>query len=67
MAVRVTKIDAAATVPVVELTIVDAPRGAAIGELRLTNAPEDGIKLSITDVERVVVALELLVVIEKGA
>src|SRR5215468_4310449 len=65
MTVRVAKIDAAATVPVVELTVVEAPRRAAIGELRLANAAEDGIELGIADMEGVVVALELLVVVEK--
>src|ERR1700747_1325322 len=65
MAVRVAKIDAAAAVPVIELTVVEAPRCAAIGELRLANAAEDGIKLGIADVEGIVVALELLVVVEK--
>jgi hypothetical protein len=65
MAIKVAKIDAAATVPVVELTVVEAPRCAAIGELRLANAAEDGIELGVADVEGVVVALELLVVVEK--
>jgi len=67
MAVRVAKIDAVAAVPVVELTVVEAPWCAAIGELRLTNATEDGIEFGIVDVEGVRVALELLVVVEKGA
>src|SRR6201987_3061555 len=65
MAVWVAKIDPAAAVPAVELTVVEAPRCAAIGELRLANAAEDGIKLAIADVEGVVVALELLLVVEK--
>src|SRR5580704_5179398 len=65
MAVRVAKIDAASAVPVVELTVVEAPRCAAIGELGLPNAAEDGIKLGIADVEGVVVALEVLVVVEE--
>jgi hypothetical protein len=65
MAVRIAKIDAASTVPVVELTVVEAPRCAAIDELSLPNAAEDGIELGIADVEGVVVALELLVVIEE--
>src|SRR5690348_18268757 len=65
MAVRVAKIDAAAAVPVVQLAIVQAPRRAAIGELRLADAAEDSIELGIADVEGVVVALELLVVVEK--
>src|SRR5262252_1802841 len=65
MAVRVAKVDAAACVPVVELTVVEAPRCAAIGERRFANAAEDGIELGIADVEGVVVALELLVVVKK--
>src|ERR1700746_1718508 len=65
MAVRVAKIDAAAAVPIVELTVVEAPRCAAVGELCLANAAEDRIELGIADVEGVVVALELLVVVEK--
>jgi hypothetical protein len=65
MAVRVAKIDAAAAVPVIEFTVVEAPRRAAIGELRLPDAAEDRIELGIADVEGVMVALELLVVIEK--
>ena len=65
MAVRVAKIDAAAAVPIIELTVVEAPRCAAIGELRLANAAEDGIELGIADMEGVMVALELLDVVEK--
>jgi hypothetical protein len=65
MAIRVAKIDAATAIPVIELTVIEAPRRAAIGELRLADAPEDGIELGIADVEGVVVALELLLVVEK--
>jgi len=65
MAVRVAKIDAAAAVPVIELTVVETPGCAPVGELRLANAAEDGIELGIANVEGVVVALELLDVVEK--
>src|SRR6516165_9129382 len=65
MAVRVAKIDAAAAVPIIELTVLEAPRCAAVRELRLANAAQDGIELGIADVEGVVVALELLLVVEK--
>src|SRR4029077_588634 len=61
----VAQIDPTSTVPVVELTIVDAPRGAPIGQLRLANAPEDGVELGIADVERVMVTLEFLGVVEQ--
>ena len=65
MAVRIAKIDAASAVPIIELTVVEAPRCAAVRELRLANAAQDGIELGIADVEGVVVALEPLVVVEK--
>ena len=65
MAVRVAASIFATAVPVVELTVVEAPRCAAIGEPRFANAAEDRIELGIADVEGVVVALELLVVVEK--
>src|SRR6516165_7145265 len=65
MAVRVAEIDAAAAVPIIELTVVEAPRCAAVHQLRLANAAQNGIELGFADVEGVVVALELLVVVEK--
>src|SRR5690242_21821857 len=65
MAVRVAKIDTATAVPVVELAVVEAPRCTAVGELRLADAAEDGIELGIADMEGVMVALELLVVVEQ--
>jgi hypothetical protein len=65
MAVRVAKIDAAAAVPIIELTVVEVPRCAAVRELRLANAAQDGIELGIADMEGVVVALELLMVVKK--
>jgi hypothetical protein len=64
MADRVAKIHAASAVPVVEFTVVEAPRCAAIGELGPPNAVEDGIERGIAG-EGVVVALELLVVVER--
>src|SRR6516225_11377594 len=65
MSIRVAKIDTAAPVPVVELTVVEAPQCAAIDQLRLANTAQDCIELGIANVEGVVVALELLVVVEK--
>src|SRR3954469_5163709 len=65
MAVRVAKIDTASAVPVVELTVLEAPRCAAIGELGLPNAAEDRIEFGIADVEGIVVALELLLVVKE--
>jgi|SRR6516165_5165694 len=65
MAVRVAKIDAAAAVPIIELTVVETPRCAAVRQLRLANAAQNSIELGIVDVEGVVVALELFVVVEK--
>ena len=64
MAVRVAKIDAAAAVPIIELTVIEAPRCAAVHQLRLANAAQNSIEFGIV-VEGVVVALELFVVVEK--
>ena len=52
MAVRVTKIDAAAAVPIIELTVVEAPRCAAVHQLRLANAAQNGIELGIAGAAR---------------
>src|SRR4029077_13879949 len=65
MAVRVAKIDATSAIPVVELTVLEAPRCAAIGELSLPNAGEDGIEFGIAHVERIEGGLELLVVVKE--
>src|SRR5262249_23641780 len=65
VAVRVLEIDAAAAGPVLELAVVKAPRGAAVGEARLLHPTEDGIELRLADVEGVVVALERVVVVEQ--
>src|SRR5205085_12026329 len=56
--VRVLEINAAAAIPIVELAIVEAPRSAAIRDLRLLDATENGIKLGIAHVEGIVVALK---------
>jgi hypothetical protein len=49
----------------VELAVVEAPGRAAIGDLRLLDAPEDGVELALADMEGVVVAFELGVVVEQ--
>src|SRR5262249_20955783 len=65
MAVRVAKIDAAAPFQSLSLPSSRLHGALAVRELRLANAAQDGIELGIADVEGVVVALELLVVVEK--
>ena len=65
MAVRVFEIDAAATVPVIELAVIEAPGGAAICEPGLLDALEDGVELGIANVEGVVVTVERGVIIEQ--
>src|SRR5262249_51908978 len=45
MTVRVPEIDPAAAVPVVELTVVEAPGGAAVRNPRLLDALQDRVEL----------------------
>src|SRR5205085_8629325 len=49
--VRVLEINASAAIPIVELAIVETPRSAAMRDLRLLDATENGIKLGIAHVE----------------
>ena len=65
MAVQVFEIDAAATVPVIELAVIEAPGGAAVCEPRLLDALEDGVELGIVNVEGVVVTAERGIVVEQ--
>jgi hypothetical protein len=65
VAVWVFEIDAAAAVPVIELTVIEAPGGAAVCEPRPLDALEDGVELGIADVEGVMVTAERGVVIEQ--
>src|SRR5262245_45782771 len=65
VAVQVFEIDAAATVPVIELAVIEAPGGAAVCESRLLDALEDGVELGVVNVEGVVVTAERNVVVEQ--
>jgi hypothetical protein len=65
VAVRVFEIDTAATVPVIELTVIEASRSAAVCEPSLLDAFEDGVELGIADMEGVVVTAERGVIIEQ--
>src|SRR5688572_25411416 len=59
VAVRVPEVDAEAAAPVVELAVSQAPGRAAVDDLALLDAAEDGVEFALADVEGVVVALEL--------
>jgi len=65
VAVQILEINPAATVPIIELAVIEAPGGAAISEADLLDALEDGIELGIANVKGVVVTLERGVVIEQ--
>src|SRR5262245_62857431 len=65
VAVRVFEIDAAATIPVIELAVIEAPGGAAVSESGLLDALEDGVELGVVNVEGVVVTTERIVVVEQ--
>jgi hypothetical protein len=58
MTVRVLEIYPATALPVIEQAIVDAPRGASIGDTRVPNALKDGVKFRVADVKGVMAALE---------
>ena len=63
--VQVFEINPAATVPIVELAVIEAPGGAAISEADLLDALEDGVELGIANMKGVVVTLEGGVVVEQ--
>src|SRR4029453_9634283 len=65
VAVRVLEIDAAATIPVIELAGIGAPGGAAVCESPLLDALEDGVELGVVNVEGVVVTAERNVIVEQ--
>jgi hypothetical protein len=65
VAVQIFEINPAATVPIIELAVIEAPGGAAISEADLLDPLEDGIELGIANVKGVVVPLERGVVIEQ--
>src|SRR5262249_52246574 len=65
MTVRIPEIDPAAAVPVVELTVVEAPGGAAVRNPRLLDARQDRVELGLAHVEGVVVAFKLGVVVKQ--
>ena len=58
VAVRVLEIEAAATIPVIELAVIKTPGSAAVCEPSLFDALEDGIELVIANVESVVLTAE---------
>src|SRR5215470_11057547 len=65
MAIGHPEVDAASTAPVVEFAVACAPGGASVGKPGLANAAENGVELGVGDVERVVVAFEVGVVVEQ--
>ncbi len=58
MSTRVAKVDAAPTVPVVDLPVLRAPRLAAVDEACLDDAAEDLVELRLADLEGIVLGLE---------
>ena len=65
MPVRIAKIDAAAATPIVEHAVVEAPGGAAENNLRSLDAAQDRVEFAVADMEGVVMALELAVIVEQ--
>src|SRR5580704_9476476 len=65
VAVRIVEIDAAAAAPIVELTIIEAPRRAAVGDLGFFDTRENRVELSVADVKSIVMTLELPICVEQ--
>src|SRR5262245_61464510 len=64
VAVRVTEVETASAMTVIDLHVVERPRSAAIGETLGAHALEDPVEVGLIDLERVMVALELRIVVE---
>src|ERR1700694_900477 len=58
MAVEILEVDPPATVPIVELCVVERPRGAAEREPGSLHSLQDGVEFDVADVERIMMALE---------
>ena len=63
--IRVLKVETSATVPVVDLAIIEAPRSAAVGQPRFQDALENVIKLGVAHVKGKMMTLEIGVVVEQ--
>ena len=64
MAIRVSEINPAPTVPVVELHVVESPRLAAIDQAGIHDTPKDLVELGLAHFEGVVCGLKRLAVVE---
>jgi hypothetical protein len=65
VSIRIAKVEAAAAAPIVELAVVEAPRGAAESDVRFLDTAEDGVEFAIADMEGEVMAFELAVVVKQ--
>src|SRR5262249_35292769 len=61
MARGVAEVEAAATVPTVDLAVLERKGAAAIGDALPLDAGEDRVELGLADLERIVMALEAAV------
>src|SRR5438105_7704284 len=64
VAVRVADIETAPAAPTIDLHVIERARSAAIGEALGAHALEDRVELGLIDLERVMVALELRIIVE---
>jgi hypothetical protein len=64
VAVWIAEIETAPATPVIDLHVVERARSAAIGETLGAHALEDRVELGLADLERVMVALELRIIVE---
>src|SRR6185503_11457097 len=64
MAVRVVKVDAPATVPIIELPVFRIPRMAAVCQPSFLCSLKNGVEFVVTHVKRIVMRLKRIVLIE---
>src|SRR5215472_10290036 len=65
VAVRVLEVKASTAVPIIELAVIEAPWCAAVGQTGLLDAGEDVVGVGVAHVERIVMTLERVVLVEQ--
>src|SRR6516162_11171048 len=63
--VRIAKIEAASTAPVVELAVLQTPRRAAEHDLGFFDAAENGVEVAITNMESEMMAAKIRLIVEQ--
>src|SRR5262249_6044323 len=65
VAIRIAKVKAAATAPIVELAVLETPRRAAEDDLGLFDAAKNRVEVAIGDMESEMMTVKIRVIIEQ--